>query len=108
MKREIIVIENKYKLVETGLDWQIYEFKSGGDINRNPRTGEEVISVDRWVPLQAFFSKESHLRLALAHIVKMETTNSLEDSQHIRDVIERYDSISQNLMDKIDKGLLSI
>lgn len=92
VKREIMVIEGKYKLVETNLDWQIYRFDEGGKEVRSPSTGEVSITVPRWVALQAYYNKTMHLKQALGHILQLAVVDSLDGTHELSELISRYEN----------------
>lgn len=105
-KKEILLIDNQYKLVENGLDWQVYQFKKGGQEVRNVGTGETMLTVDRWVGLQAYFSKASHLHLAINYVARLAADEGIQGCESLETFLQRYKSISNHLEETVKNVLL--
>lgn len=89
-----IIINDKYKLIDDGTQYELVVFDVGGQEARNPATGKTIITQPKWKKLGLYFQT---LNGACKRIVRMEASQG--DSVSLKEYVERMEKVEQNIKD---------
>lgn len=93
-----IIINEKYKLIDDGTQYELFVFEEGGKEYKVVKTGETKISVPQWKRASLYFRT---LEAACKRIVRMECSS--DGSVTLKEYVERMEKVEQNIKELLSK-----
>ena len=91
-----IIINDKYKLIDDGTQYELYVFDEGGREARNPATGKTIITQSKWKRSGLYFQT---IGGACKRIARMEASSG--GVVTIKDYIVRIESVEQAITESL-------